>query len=900
MNINRFFYAFLFLLFAGPVVAATYTVNVSCTQGFDLDGNGTYEVMVNTRSKTIAAGDTLNLTYNNCTSSFSSAYAGQEAAHYTEYCGTFSPTPPSGSGLSSSISLTYTAGTVPTGGKTTAYCASGAAPNGDHIQYLNSLSPQLTIYVTGMSASATVPGAPTIGTATAGNTQATVSFTAPASNGGSAITGYTVTSSPGGVTATGTASSITVTGLTNGTAYTFTVTATNAVGTGTASAASNSVTPATTPSAPTITGITAGNAQLSVAFTAGADGGSAITNYKYSTDGGSTFTAVSPAATTSPIVITGLTNGTTYSVQIKAVNAIGDGTATATTTGTPSTTPSAPTITGITVGSSQLSVAFTAGATGGSAITNYKYSTDGGSTFTAVSPAATTSPIVITGLTNGTTYSVQIKAVNTNGDGTATATTTGTPSTTSTTTTLGASSTTPSYGASVTFTATVAPSAATGTVTFKDGATTLGTGTISSGTATYSTSALATGSHSITAVYGGDTDYAGSTSSAVTVTVSVSTRPDPTQDLVVRAMINSQVMAAQRFTWTQIDNVSGHLQQLHGSFDLKSNQLNLRLLNVPGIDHIMIAARELIDNYDSISDTQGIQNVSDTKPTLNSLLFGEMPLGLWASGNLEAGSVSSQANSTNRFTTSGITIGLDYKVLDSLIVGAAIGYGLDRTNIDGYGSQTKSSQYSGTAYATYQPTKDWFVDAVVGYGNLSYTNNRWISTDSTLVSGDRSGHAWFGSLSASDNLALGEFKLQPYLRGDFLSARLNGYSEQGSSSYALSYDGASVNSRSTAVGVVSYYDFHLASGTLTPSVKAQYMHAYGRNINQGMYYSDLGSSGGHYLLSMSVIPQNMQSLGVDFTYKTRGGLTAGLTYTGSMGSSSYRSHALRAEIRVGF
>lgn len=88
------------------------------------------------------------------------------------------------------------------------------------------------------------PGAPTIGTATAGNATASVTFTAPAYTGYPAgITGYTVTSSPGGVTATGSSSPITVSGLTNGTAYTFTVRATNATGTGPASAASNSVTP---------------------------------------------------------------------------------------------------------------------------------------------------------------------------------------------------------------------------------------------------------------------------------------------------------------------------------------------------------------------------------------------------------------------------------------------------------------------------------------------------------------------------------------------------------------------------------------------------------------------------------------------------------------------------------
>ena len=97
---------------------------------------------------------------------------------------------------------------------------------------------------------ATVPGAPTNVTAVAGNAQATVSFVPPGSDGGAAITSYTVT--PSRVRAaltptTGASSPVTVTGLTNGTTYTFTVTASNSVGAGAASAPSNAVTPGCRP-----------------------------------------------------------------------------------------------------------------------------------------------------------------------------------------------------------------------------------------------------------------------------------------------------------------------------------------------------------------------------------------------------------------------------------------------------------------------------------------------------------------------------------------------------------------------------------------------------------------------------------------------------------------------------
>lgn len=205
-------------------------------------------------------------------------------------------------------------------------------------------------------APATVPAAPTTVNATAGNAQASVTWSPPLSDGGSAITSYTVTSSPAGATVTvaAPATSATLTGLTNGISYTFTVTATNGVGTSAASAPSNSVTPTgpviiTVPTPPTGVTAAAGDAQATVTWTAPlSDGGSAITSYTLSvaTANGAqpaVATSVSVAAPATSATVTGLTNGTSYTFTVTATNAVGTSAASAASN---SVTPAAAVVTG--------------------------------------------------------------------------------------------------------------------------------------------------------------------------------------------------------------------------------------------------------------------------------------------------------------------------------------------------------------------------------------------------------------------------------------------------------------------------------------------------------------------------------------------------------------------------
>ena len=261
---------------------------------------------------------------------------------------------------------------------------------------------------------ATIPGTPTSVTATGGNALAIVRFKPPASNGGSRILYYLVTSNPGNVTVKGAASPIIVRGLTNGTAYTFTVTAVNAIGPCLQPAQSNEVTPATIPGAPGNVTATGGNAQASVSFTAPAsDGGSGITGYIVTaTPGGKTA-----SGTASPITVTGLTNGVVYRFTVRAVNGIGKGPpSTLSNSVRPATTPGAPRAVTATAGNAMATVRFTAPATnGGSPITGYLVTPNSGEQ----TGSGKASPITVQGLTNGTPYSFTVSAINAAGTGAA-------------------------------------------------------------------------------------------------------------------------------------------------------------------------------------------------------------------------------------------------------------------------------------------------------------------------------------------------------------------------------------------------------------------------------------------------------------------------------------------------
>lgn len=254
----------------------------------------------------------------------------------------------------------------------------------------------------------TLPGAPAISSVSPGNGSVTVAFN-PGGLGSGTLVNYTA--SCGSVVVNGNASPITVTGLTNGTAYTCRVKTTSSVGSSAWSAGSASVTPTAAPvlpAAPSISSVAAGNASVKVSFNPGALGSGTLVRYTVACG------SITATGNASPLIVTGLANGTAYTCRAQTTSSVGSSAwsaSSASVTPTATVLPAAPAINSVVAGNGSVTVAFTPGALGSGSLIRYTASCGN----VAVNGSA--SPIVVTGLTNGSAYTCRVQTTSSVGAG---------------------------------------------------------------------------------------------------------------------------------------------------------------------------------------------------------------------------------------------------------------------------------------------------------------------------------------------------------------------------------------------------------------------------------------------------------------------------------------------------
>jgi hypothetical protein len=271
-----------------------------------------------------------------------------------------------------------------------------------------------------------LPYAPSITSFSGGNETITINFE-PRYNGGRPILGYEYSFYVDGnyepylrTNLTIGDGSLTISGLTNGNEYTIKIRAYTILGEG---ADSNSVTvaPGIVPRAPIITSSSIANQSIIINFDPPYNGGFHILGYEYSfdTDNHETYYRSNLIINDNSLTILNLTNGSEYTIKIRAYNIRGDGLPSESVTRTPGVVPNAPTITSSSSGEQSITITFTTPYNGGYPIEGYEYSfvDDNYQTYFRNNMTTDNGSLTISGLTNGNTYTIKIRAYNTLGGG---------------------------------------------------------------------------------------------------------------------------------------------------------------------------------------------------------------------------------------------------------------------------------------------------------------------------------------------------------------------------------------------------------------------------------------------------------------------------------------------------
>jgi uncharacterized protein YhjY with autotransporter beta-barrel domain len=398
-------------------------------------------------------------------------------------------------------------------------------------------------------------------------------------------------------------------------------------------------------------------------------------------------------------------------------------------------------------------------------------------------------------------------------------------------------------------------------------------------------------------------------------------RPDPALDPEVRGLIAAQVATAQRFASAQITNVTRHLEGLHDHFNPCSFNFGL----APSIDPVGQQSAAPYGDYanpNALYSPTGnygapvvvlppgygpppgnaAQQAKDVRRPPGAACAADWAssMAFWTSGSFQFGSMTpSGVSSGNRFTTAGLTAGVDYRASDKLIVGVSLGYGSDHSDVGQNGSRSAAASYTGTLYASLRPFGPLFLDGAVGYGTLGYDNRRFVTGDSSTVSGTRNGSYWFGSLAASLELARDQIKFAPYVSTDFMSTTLNGYSESGPSAQLLTFNSMKFNALSGAIGLRGSIDIPVSFGTLTPTARLEYRLTSQSAFDQSMYYTDLGSSLSP-TFSQQAGTHGLTTGAIGLRARTPGGSSMELEYGVSSGAGSLLAHSIRAAMRLPF
>ena len=398
------------------------------------------------------------------------------------------------------------------------------------------------------------------------------------------------------------------------------------------------------------------------------------------------------------------------------------------------------------------------------------------------------------------------------------------------------------------------------------------------------------------------------------VEITVDARPDPSADPGVRGVIQAETDASLRFADAQISNFNQHLESLHSDGRGKGgNGVNVNFGF--GQDQPNLFAQRDADTGRIVGDQAWPTPVLPADPQAKQatpskypahvaaapgagLGSGDSPLTVWTGGAISFGQTDAMTLRPGfRFTSDGLSAGVDARVSGQLTLGAGAGVGQSYAQVDG-GSRVDGHDFVGVLYGDWRPVKSAYVDLIAGWGRLDFASHRIVSPGVTAL-GDRSGDDPFVSMTAGWIIDRdGGFKLTPYARLDEIAGRLDAFTEHGAGSSDLSFDAQSFNSLQGTLGLRGEWRMPTSYGDWTPRFRFEAHHEFDGTGLAGVNYAD-DLAGPPFTTQADPMRSDSVSAGVgaDLHVDNK---TLNLDYTATSDLVRQTVHELRAKLAFKF
>lgn len=395
---------------------------------------------------------------------------------------------------------------------------------------------------------------------------------------------------------------------------------------------------------------------------------------------------------------------------------------------------------------------------------------------------------------------------------------------------------------------------------------------------------------------------AGKTTPA-TVTVTVTGRPNPAEARDVAGIVDAQVQAARRFSDAQVGNFQRRMETLHRGRDIEPRALPQA---APAEAPAPAAAPAASAEKPVQVAMTGLIPASLFMPLVNATTTRSVDVGangtgtgfiagtgVWAAGTGHFGKRDADGQMSGmRFSTDGLSVGLDRRFSERMVLGLGIGYGRDESEIGSNGSLSKVRGHSFAFYGSFQPSAEAFVDVLVGMGRLDFDSRRHVAATDQFAVGTRRGDQAFASIAAGAEFRREGAMIAPYGRFDISSDRLKGYTESGAGLYTLTFHEQRLTHSQIAMGVRAESQHDADFGRVVPRLRIEWRRQLDDAKAATLSYADL-FNGDVYSLAGSGTSRNALLLGVGSDFLLRNGLKLGFDYQAQRASGASNVQSVR-------